>query len=395
MKSHSVSLISAGFITVLVGLTSSLPIVFQAAGTLNISSLELSSWIWALQMGMGVTCIALSLKYRVPVVTAFSTTGAALLVTALSGLTLPEAIGAFLISGTLLALSGMTGWFEKIMDRVPLSIASAMLAGILARFGMHAFAAMEVQLPLVLGMALAYLLLKRWLPRYTILLVLLLGTGIALSQGLVHGEAIAFGLTLPIFTAPEFTWRAAIGVALPLFFVTTAGQNAAGVAVIRAHGYDNAVSPLITVTGITNILLAPFGGFAFNLAAISAAICMGEEAHPDPQKRYLAAIWAGIFHLVVGFFGLTLASLFNALPKEMIIAIAGLALLGTIGNSLAAAMKDERQREAALITFLITASGLTLYGIGSAFWGLVGGALAGIIFSWRKAKVQEQRREKA
>lgn len=389
MKNFPWSTLAAGFITVLVGITSSAAIVFQAAASAGATPAEISSWMLALGLGMGVTCIGLSLRYKTPVVTAWSTPGAALLITSLAGVPMSAAIGAFLFSATLCIICGVTGWFERAMGKIPLSIAAAMLAGILVRFGMDVFVAMKLQFWLVFAMFIAYLLCKRWIPRYAIILVLGVGIAIAAKQGLLHFENFHIAFAQPVFTMPTFSWATAIGIGIPLFVVNMASQNAPGVAVLRASGYDVPISPLITWTGITNFLLAPFGCFSLNLAAITAAICTGKEAHEDPQKRYWAGVFAGIFYLLVGVFGATVGALFAAFPKELILAIAGLALLGTIANGLKVAMSNDSQREAALITFLVTASGVSFAGIGSAFWGLLAGALALFLLTSR-ARVAPQ-----
>ena len=372
MFRHSgLSHISAGFIAVLVGYTSSAAIVFQAATAAGASAVHISSWLLALGTGMGVTCIGLSLYYRSPVLTAWSTPGAALLATALVGLPMSDAIGTFIFASALLTLCGVTGLVEALMHHIPKSLAAAMLAGVLLRFGLGVFVSLSSQLWLVALMLLIYVVGKRFKSRYTIPLTFLGGLALAAQQGLIHFEAVTVTLARPIFTAPTFTLSALLGVGIPLFIVTMASQNVPGVAVLRANGYLTPISPLIGWTGFTGMLLAPFGGYQFNLAAITAAICMSPEADRNPERRYLAAVWAGIFYLVTGLLGATVVSVFTALPKELVAAIAGIALLGTIGTSLSGALHDEHERDAALITFLVTASGLTLRGIGSAFWGLL------------------------
>ena len=375
LKDFSLSAIAAGFVTVLVGFASSAVIVFQAAQSLGASPEEISSWMWALGLGMGLTCIGLSLRYRMPVVTAWSTPGAAMLIGSVAGLPLSDAIGAFLMSALLIAASGFSGLFERMISRIPASLASGMLAGVLLRFGIDAFAAMKTQLGMVLTMFAVYLLARRLLPRYAVILTLLVGIAFAAGLGLLRVDGLSLQLAKPVFTTPTFSLAAIVGIALPLFIVTMASQNVPGVAVIRASGYAIPISPVVGWTGLVNLLLAPFGAFALNLAAITAAICMGREAHEDAARRYVAAIAAGVFYVVVGLFGATVAALFAAFPKELILAIAGIALLGTIGNSLAAALRDEAEREPALVTFLVTASGLSLAGIGSAFWGLLAGVV--------------------
>lgn len=384
MRSYLAPL-SAGFVTVLVGFTSSAAIVFQAAEAAGATPAQISSWMWALGIAMGVTCIGLSLRYRAPVVTAWSTPGAALLVTALAGVSLEQATGAFMFCAVLILLAGVTRGFERVMDRIPPGIAAAMLAGVLVRFGIEVFVAMGQRFGLVFAMFVAYLLARRLWPRYAVLIVLALGSAVAAAQGLLNFDTLRLETAAPVFTMPEFDWQTMIGVGVPLFVVTMTSQNVPGVAVMRAAGYGKVpVSPVVSWTGAVSLVLAPFGCFAINLAAITAAICMGREAHEDPAKRYLASVFAGAFYLLVGVFGATVGALFAAFPRELVLAVAGLALFGTIGGGLATAMKDEAQREPALVTFLVTASELSLGGIGSAFWGVVAGALALWVLNWRK-----------
>ena len=386
LRDLSASVLVAGFVTVLVGFTSSAAIVFQAAQALHASPAEIASWMWALGLAMGLTSIGLSLRYRMPIVTAWSTPGAALLVTGVAGVSMPEAIGAFIASGLLIVLMGATGWFERAMRRIPLGIASGMLAGVLLRFGMGAFTALQTQLLLAGSMLATYLILRRWLPRYAIIGVLLCGLAVSAAQGSLHLEGIHLELAMPIWTTPVFTLSSIANVALPLFMVTMASQNMPGVTVLRAHGYNPPISPIITTTGLATVVLAPFGAFAINLAAITAAICMGKDAHEDAKKRYLAAVAAGMFYILIGLFGATVAALFAAFPRELVLVVAGLALVNIIGNGLALAMRDEHQREAAIMTFLVTASGLTLFGIGSAFWGLTAGVVTALVMYKKPAK---------
>ena len=371
----SLPAVVAGFITVLVGFASSAVIVFQAAQAVGAGQAEIASWMWALGIGMGVTCIGLSLRYRVPVVTAWSTPGAAMLVVGATTLPLSDAIGAFVLAALLGTVAGFSGVFEKAMRRIPVSLASGMLAGVLLRFGLDVFVSVNTQPVLVLLMFATYLLGRRWLPRYPVIATLLVGVAIASGKGLMHMEQVQLQMALPVFTVPTLSWAALFGIALPLFIVTMASQNVPGVAVLKASGYDAPISPVIGWIGVVNTALAPFGGYALNLAAITAAICMGRDVHEDPARRYTAAVSAGVFYIVIGLFGATVAAVFAAFPKELIATLAGIALFGTIGNSLAVALKEEAEREPALVTFLVTASGLSMAGIGSAFWGLVAGVI--------------------
>ncbi len=369
----SLSHLSAGFIAVLVGYTSSAAIVFQAAAAAGATPAEISSWLWALGIGMAATCIGLSLYFKSPVLTAWSTPGAALLITGLAGLPMSEAIGIFLFNSLLITIAGFSGWFERLMRHVPKTLAAAMLAGVLLRFGLDVFVVLPTQGLLVGVMVVCYLVGRRFFPLYAVPITFLLGLLVASAQGLLMFEAISVQVAKPVFMAPSFVLSSLIGVGVPLFVVSMASQNVPGLAVLRANGYSTPASPLVGWTGLTGLVLAPFGGFSFNLAAITAAICMSKDADPDPKRRYLAAVWAGFFYLMTGIFGATVVSIFAAFPRALIVSIAGLALLGTIGNGLAGALHEEKEREAALITFLVTASGLAMFGIGSAFWGLLFG----------------------
>ncbi|MCV0438459.1 MAG: benzoate/H(+) symporter BenE family transporter [Hydrogenophaga sp.] len=375
----NLSAATAGFVAVLVGFTSSVAIVFQAAQAFGATPAQITSWMWALGLGMGLCSAIPSLVLRQPVMIAWSTPGAAVLATAglAGGFTMADAVGAFLISAALIVLAGATGWFERVMNRIPMAIAAALLAGVLARFGLQAFAAAQTALPLVLLMLLAYLLGRRLLPRYAVPFTLLVAIIYVVVRGQFNGAAVTFELAMPVFTAPAFSIAAFTSLALPLFVVTMASQNLPGVAAIRAAGYtDMPISRIITLSGVATLLLAPFGAFALNLSAITAAICMGPEAHADPRKRYTAAVVCGGIYVLIGLFGAAITGLLIAFPKELVLAIAGIALLGSIGGGLHAALRDETHREAALITFLVTLSGVVIGGIGSAFWGVVAGAAA-------------------
>jgi benzoate membrane transport protein len=378
LRDLSWSSATAGFVAVLVGFTSSVVIVFQAAQAFGATPEQITSWMWALGLGMGLCSAIPSLILKQPVMVAWSTPGAAVLASAglAGGFSMAQAVGAFMVCALLIVLVGATGWFERVMNRIPVAIASALLAGVLARFGLQAFAAAHDALLLVVLMLLTYLLGRRWLPRYAVPLTLLVAVLTVSSQGQMQTSALNVDWAVPVFTAPEFSWSAVISLALPLFVVTMASQNLPGVAAIRSAGYDMPISKLITMTGLATLVLAPFGAFALNLSAITAAICMGEEAHPDKSKRYTAAVVCGALYIAIGLVGAAVTGVLLAFPSALVLAIAGLALLGTIGGGLHTALKDEAHREAAIITFLVTLSGVVVAGIGSAFWGVVAGALA-------------------
>lgn len=386
----SFSHLSAGLMAVLVGYTSSVAIIFQAAAAAGATSAQTASWLWALGLGMGISSIGLSLYYRMPLLTAWSTPGAALLVTSLSGLSLGEAIGAFILSSALMLLLALSGGVDRVLRVLPRPLAAAMLAGVLLRFGINLFTPLPEAPLLILGMLGLFLLGRRFAPRLVMVLVLVGGTLLASVLMPLPLEEVTLSLTTPVWMSPSFSWHSLVGVGIPLFVVTMASQNLPGMAVLHAHGYHPKASPLIGWTGLIGLLLAPFGGFAYNLAAITAAICMGKEVDEDPARRWPATIWAGLFYLLSGLFAASVVSLFSSLPTALMAAIAGLALLGTIGNSLHGALAEAHSRESALITFLVTASGVSWLGIGSAFWGILLGTLVWTF--WQNVPPKQVRR---
>ncbi|WP_245932592.1 benzoate/H(+) symporter BenE family transporter [Aquabacterium olei] len=375
MRDSALSSVSAGFVATLVAFTSTIALVFQAARLLGATPDQLSSWVLALGVGMGVGSIGLSLWLRAPVLVTWSTPGAAVIATASTGVSLAEATGAFLVCGLLMWLCGATRVFERMMDRIPVALASALLAGILARFALQSFSAASGEPLLVITMLVAYLLGKRWMPRYAVIFVLGVGMAVAGVRGQLDASQLNLNLASPVFVMPAFSWHAVVGMGLPLFIVTMASQAVPGISALRVAGYPSPVSPLMSWSGVLTLVLAPFGGYTFNLAAITAAIVLSPHAHPEPARRYTAAVYAGVFYILMALLGGAVAGLLAAFPQALVISVAGLALLGTIANGLANALHDVRYREAAIITFLVTLSGVTLLGIGSAFWGLVAGAL--------------------
>ncbi len=382
-RDFSLTAATAGFVAMLVGITSSIAVVFQAARSFGADDRVITSWLWAIFVGMSVCTIVASLWWRKPFMVAWSTPGAAVLAAAGAGYTLHDAVGAFMVAAGLVVLVGATGWFERSMDRIPVAIASALLAGVLARFGLQAFSAAGTDPVLVVAMLLAYLGGRRLAPRYAVLLTLLVAVVVTALQGRMVWSAVHFDLARPVFVAPAFGWQATVSLALPLFIVTMASQNLPGVAAIRTAGYDIPISRGITITGLATLVMAPFGGYSLNLSAITAAMCMGREAHVDPARRYVAAVCCGLLYLVIGIFGAAVTGVLTAFPTELVAGIAGLALLGSIGGGLAVALQDELHREAALITFLVTLSGVVMAGIGSAFWGVVAGGLALFVQQYR------------
>lgn len=375
-----ISHLVTGLIAVLVGYTSSVAIIFQAAEAAGVNDAQANSWMLALGLGMGISGLILSLRYRMPILTAWSTPGAALMVVALPGVGIEYATGAFVFSAILLTLTGVTGWFERLSRIIPDGIASAMLAGILFQFGLSVFTSMQTDLTLVSVMCITYLAARMLLPRFAIPVVLVAGIAFAwISGNFDAGQTVALEFARPEFVMPAFSIPVLISVGLPLYIVTMTSQNMPGVVTLKTLGYEPPVSAALTVTGLTTLVLAPFGGYAFNLAAITAAICAGPEADENPKTRYRAVIVAGVLYCLVGLFGATIIALFALAPTALVVTIAGLALLGTIGNSLAVAVADDRQREAALVTFLTTVSGISFFDIGSAVWGLLFGAAVYVV----------------
>lgn len=377
MRTLSIPLptVLSGFVAVLVGYASSAAIIWQAAIAAGATTGQIAGWMTALGIAMGVSTLALSVWYRAPILTAWSTPGAALLVTGLQGVTIQDAIGVFIVANTLIVLCGVTGLFARLMQIIPHSLASAMLAGILLRFGLQAFNSLNNELLLCGSMLLAWLVLKVVAPRYAVIAAMLVGIALALLKGDIVTNSINLSSVMPEFIAPHFSLAHSISIALPFFLVTMASQNAPGIATMKASGYSLPVSPLIISTGLLALLFSPFGVYSICIAAITAAICQSPDAHPDAQRRWLAAAAAGMFYLLAGVFGGSVTGLMSALPASWIQMLAGLALLGTISGSLYQALLHEAERDAAIVTFLVTASGLTLLGIGSAFWGLIAGGI--------------------
>ncbi|WP_312078124.1 benzoate/H(+) symporter BenE family transporter [Leclercia sp.] len=365
----------SGFVAVLVGYASSAAIIWQAAAAAGATAPQIAGWMTSLGIGMGISTLALSWWYKAPVLTAWSTPGAALLATSLQGVTLSETIGIFIFANALILICGISGLFARLMKIIPHSLAAAMLAGVLLRFGLQAFSNLEGHLLLCGSMLLAWLVTKAFAPRYAIVATLLVGGAVAALKGDVVTEQLSFAVVMPEFIAPTFNLTTLISIGLPFFLVTMASQNAPGFATLKASGYPVAVSPLMVFTGGLALLLSPFGVYSICIAAITAAICQSPDAHPDASKRWLAAAAAGVFYLLAGIFGGSISGLMAALPLSWIQTLAGLALLGTIGGSLHQALHNEAERDAAIVTFLLTASGATLAGIGSAFWGLVAGGI--------------------
>lgn len=374
VKDASLSAVVAGVIVVAVGFSASAVIVFQAALAGHLSPEQTASWIWAIALGSGVTSLGMSLYYRVPILTAWSTPGAALLVTGLPQYGYGEAIGAYLVAAIIVTVLGLTGIFSKLMEHVPGSVVAAMLGGILFRFGVGLFGALDSAPWIVAPIIFGYLASRRFAPRYAVVTALVAGLIAAGLRGEIAAPVMSSVFTLPVWTTPQFSGASIIGLAIPLALVAMTSQNAPGVGVIRAAGYNGVpVTPLVSLTGLVSILTAPFGGHGITLAAITAAIGTSSDCHPDKDRRYVAGVTCGVIYLLAGIFGTAVTSLFFALPKALIAAIAGVALLTALGGGIAGAVHSENHRDAGLFAFLVTASGVSFGGVGSAFWGLLAG----------------------
>ncbi|WP_075172152.1 benzoate/H(+) symporter BenE family transporter [Neptunomonas phycophila] len=371
IKDFSVSALVAGLLAVFVSYSGPLAIVFQAGNKAGIDHDMMTSWVWSISIGAGITSIVLSTVLRVPVVTAWSAPGTALLVGLFPDLSLNEMVAAYVTAAVIQLIIGVSGAFDYLVKLIPPGIAAGMMAGILFQFSLGAFLAIETTPVLTLGMLMSYVVARRWLTKYT--LVCLLGAGIVLaifSEGTSLSH-VGLELAHPQWITPHWTIASVLSVALPIVLVSLSGQFLPGMAILQGAGYKVSAKPIITFTSLVSIPLAFTGGISTVVAAITAAICTGKDAHEDPSKRYVSGIFNGIFYLAGAVFAGTIVSLFTALPAAFIAVLAGLALLAPIANNLAGAMADAAHREVSLIAFIITASGLSVYGLSSAFWGVV------------------------
>lgn len=381
----SLSATVAGFLAVLISYSGPLIIFFQAAQQAHVSTAMMISWIWGISIGAAIAGIYLSIKFKVPVITAWSAPGTALLVTLFPHVSLNEAVAAYLTTAVVIFIIGITGYFDKLLKWIPQDVAAGMMAGILFQFGLGLFKATDSMPLIVFGMLLVFLIAKRFTPRYAMLWVLVSGITLSLIMGKMNPVTVDLSLAIPQFIMPEWTLNSTLNLALPLILVSLTGQFLPGMAIMRLSGYDTPAKPIIAVTSIASFAVACVGGITIVLASITAALCMGKDAHELKDKRYIAGIANGIFYILGGVFAGSIVMLFSLLPKELVAALAGLALLGAIATNISVAMKNEAQREAALITFLATASGMHFLGLSSVFWGICIGVLAHLILNKRHA----------
>lgn len=379
----SISATVAGFLAVLISYSGPLIIFFQAAQRAHVSTDMMVSWIWGISIGAAVSGIYLSIKYKTPVITAWSAPGTALLVTLFPNVSLNEAVAAYITSAIVIFLIGVTGYFDKLLKWIPQDVAAGMMAGILFQFGIGLFTASDSMPFIVFSMLIVFLIAKRLMPRYTMIWVLAAGVLLSLILGKMNPVDVSFSLAIPQWISPEWTWNSTLNLAVPLILVSLTGQFLPGMAIMKLSGYDTPAKPIITVTSIASLAVACVGGITIVLASITAALCMGKDAHELKEKRYIAGIANGIFYILGGLFAGSIVMLFSLLPKELVAALAGLALLGAIATNISVAMRNDSQRDAALITFLATASGMHFLGLSSVFWGICIGVIAHFILTPR------------
>ena len=373
IQDFSIPAVFAGFITFLIGISVSSVLVIQAAQLLGANTAQISSWFWALGLSIGLSGLILSWKFKYPVATSWSTAGLALIIATGSGYSLNEAVAAFMICGIITAALGFFGAFERILSFIPQSLTSAMLAGVLLKFGIDVFSKLETHWGFIFTLLATYIVLKKALPRYCIVITVIIGFVICLLFMQFEIPPLNLSLTQPVWVTPDFSLQSLLGLAIPLFIINMASQYLPGIAMIKSYGYQPHVRQLVGWTGIAQAFLAPFGAFATNIAAISAAVSLDDQAHPNPQKRYIAGMSCGVFYILMGLFASTLTTLLISFPSVFIVALAGIALFATIGHNISIAFQQVDEREAALMTFLFSASGVQFFGIGSAFWGLLFG----------------------
>ncbi|BAP67293.1 MULTISPECIES: benzoate/H(+) symporter BenE [Acinetobacter] len=379
----SISATVAGFLAVLISYSGPLIIFFQAAQRAHVSTDMMVSWIWGISIGAAVSGIYLSIKYKTPVITAWSAPGTALLVTLFPNISLNEAVAAYITSAIVIFLIGITGYFDKLLKWIPQDVAAGMMAGILFQFGISLFTASDSMPLIVFSMLIVFLVAKRLMPRYTMIWVLAAGVLLSLILGKMNPVDVSFNLAIPQWISPEWTWNSTLNLAVPLILVSLTGQFLPGMAIMKLSGYDTPAKPIITATSIASLAVACVGGITIVLASITAALCMGKDAHELKEKRYIAGIANGIFYILGGLFAGSIVMLFSLLPKELVAALAGLALLGAIATNISVAMKNDGQRDAALITFLASASGMHFLGLSSVFWGICIGVIAHFILTPR------------
>jgi benzoate membrane transport protein len=400
----SVSAVVAGLVAVAISYAGPLLVVLGAAQRAGLDPAQTASWVWAISVGSGIVCVAMSLTTRQPVVVAWSVPGAALLITTLGDYEYPAAIGAFIVTGVLTIVLGVTGWFGRLLRAVPRPVMAGVLAGVLLPFVLDAATA-TAEAPVVAGgLVLAYFLGRRFVPRYAVLVALAVGVVLAVATGSTTAPQMSLGVTVPLWTTPTLDLQAIMGISLPLLIVTMAGQNGPGLAMMHSNGYDANDRLLLGAAGLGSVFFAPFGAHSINLAAITAGICCGREAHEDPARRYVAGISCGVFFMAFGFAGQNIVQLLGSVPEQLVTAAAGVALIGALqgaltdvvskpdvvparaaGNPRASGAGSTRRAlaalEAGIVTLAVTASGIAVAHIAAPFWGFLAGALVYVLLT--------------
>jgi benzoate membrane transport protein len=386
----SLSPIVAGIIAVVVGYAGPTVLAFEVARRTGMPTPQIISWFWAYSMASGVAGLYASWRWRIPVVLAWSTPGLGILGAALAGHTAPEAIGAYLLVGLIITLMGMAGLFERLTRLIPQALAAAVLAGVLFPFVLKVSGALTTTPMLVGAMVLAFVIMRSLSARWMIAAVTAVGIGGSALAGQIEFSNIDLSLAVPQLITPSFSIPAFFDIALPMLLVTLSGQYLPGLAILKANGYTPPADALVRLCGLASILSAPFGNHTINPAAIIAGIAAGPDSHPDPNERWMAGVSAGVTYILFGSFAGTFVALFAALPPGLVPALAGLALLGTVTSSLSNALNDQSERDAALVTFAVTVSGVTVFGMSAALWGLAAGlvmrATGKAIESWKRRK---------
>jgi benzoate membrane transport protein len=368
------SITAAATAAVIVGFASTILVVMQGLRAVGATPSQQASAAASICFAMAVTSFILAWRYKQPIMVAWSTPGAALMATGATGITFPEAVGAFIFAGALMLLTAFMKPIATAIGKIPPALAAAMLAGVLLRFVLGVpTSALEMPV-FVMPLIIAFFALRLLVPMYTVPVIVLLGL---LFAGLSGGFSapVDIGITPLEFVSPQWNWQVLIGLGVPLYLVTMASQNLPGFAVLKAHHYEPPVAASLAVTGLGSMVAALFGTHAINLAAITAAMVAGPDCHPDPKQRWKMIFPYAALYIVFGLAAGTFVSLLGAMPKPLIIAIAGLALFAPLMNGIMAMVKDQKDTEAAVVTFLVTASGITILGVGAAFWGLLAGLL--------------------
>ncbi len=379
----SLSATMAGFLAVAISYAGPLVIVFQAGQQAGIDADMMASWIWAISIGSAITSIGLSAYYRIPVLLAWSIPGTALLISLFPELSLSEMVGAYIIAAIISLAIGISGYFDKLLTLIPQGIAAGMMTGILFGFGLQIFESINNAPIIPLVMLLTFIVGKQLTPRYVIFWVLLSGILTAYLTNSFTMIPMNFLVTTPHFIAPEFSWQATLNLALPLVILNLTGQFLPGMALLKLNDYHLSSKPVINTASIASLVIAPFGGISIVQAAVTAALCVNTDCHEDKNRRYIGGISNGLFYLLGALFAGSIVTLFQILPKTLTAALAGLALLGALLANLSIAMEHATQKESALITFLATSSGISLFGLSSVFWGVVIGMVSYFILNGR------------